>query len=167
MPRAERSYPPGRPASDRRRHEGFTIIELIIALTLGAILVSMTLKGFGPTVTGLAVSNARQSFAALEARARMHAVERGALARLHVDPAGDSIWVEGSGGARVAFENFATSREVDIQSTTTGVITVCMSPRGFAETSCNSFGTASVTLDFVQGPESASLTIRPLGQLEW
>lgn len=136
-----------------------------MVVAVGAILISMALKGFGSTTSRLAVMNARESFAAIHARARSYAVERGTLARLHTDPAGDSVWVE-SGGARIEGIDYGESRNVDLQSATTGVITLCMNPRGFAETACNSFS-SSVSLTFVQGGEEASVTILPLGQLRW
>lgn len=142
------------------------MVEMIVVVAVGAILVSMALRGFGDTTSRLAVQNARQSFAALQARARAYAVERGDLARFHTDPAGDSAWIE-SGGDRIDIVRFGENRNVDIQSSTTGVITLCMNPRGFGETYCNSFGSGTVDLSFVQGAETVSLTILPLGQLEW
>lgn len=142
------------------------MIEMIVVVAIGAILLSMAIGGFGEATSGLAVQNARQSFSALQSRARAYAIERGTLARLHADPAGDSAWVE-SGGDRIDFVNFDESRGVDVQSGATGLITLCLNPRGFGETSCNSFGSGTVDISFVQGAATASVTILPLGQLEW
>lgn len=142
------------------------MVEMIITITVGVILLSIAIRGFGGTMSRLAVDNARQSFAALQARTRSYAVERAEITRLNVDPAGDTAWIQASGG-RVDFVDFMEDRGVDVQSSTSGVITLCMNPRGFAETDCNSFGATTVDLVFGQGGESASLTILPLGQLSW
>lgn len=143
------------------------MIEMIVVIAIGSILLSMAIGGFAEATSGLAVQNARQSFSALQSRARAYAIERGTLTRLHADPAGDSAWVEESGGDRIDFVNFDESRGVDVQSGAAGLITLCLNPRGFGETSCNSFGSGTVDISFVQGASTASVTILPLGQLEW
>lgn len=142
------------------------MVEIVVTLMVAVILLTIAVRSFGDTLSGMAVDGARQSFAAMQARARTLAVERGELTRLDTDPAGDSAWITVS-STRVDFLDFMEERGVDIQSGTSGVITLCMSPRGFAEFDCNSFGDNTVTLDFVQGGESASVTILPLGQLSW
>lgn len=145
---------------------GFTMVEIVVTVLVATILLTIAVRGFGDTMSGMAVDGARQSFASLQSRARSVAIERGDITRLNTDPAGDSVWIT-VGGSRVDFLNFMEDRGVDIQSGTAGVISLCMSPRGFAEVDCNSFTDNTVTLDFVQGGESASLTILPLGQLSW
>lgn len=142
------------------------MVEMIVVLAVGGILLSMAIGGFGDATSGFAVRSARQSYAALQARTRAHALERGRITRFHTDPAGDSVWIEASSGT-VERVDFGESRDIDVRSGTSGVITLCMNPRGFGETSCNSFGSGSVDVSFVRGSESASVTILPLGQLEW
>lgn len=143
------------------------MVEMTITIVVGAILLTIASRGFGETMSGLAVDNARQSFAALQARTRTYAIERAEIARLRVDPAGDTAWIQDAGGNRVDFLDFMEDRGVDVQSSTAGIITLCMTPRGFAETDCNSFGASTVDLDFVQGVRSSTITILPLGQLSW
>lgn len=143
------------------------MVEMTITVVVGAILLSIGIRGLGETMSSLAVDNARQSFASLQARTRTYAIERGELTRLRVDPSGDTAWVQNAGGGRVDFLDFMEERGVDVQSSTAGIITLCMSPRGFAETDCNSFGASTVDLDFVQGAQSSTITILPLGQLSW
>lgn len=145
---------------------GFTMVEVVVTVMVAMILLSISVRGFGDTMSNMAVDGAAETFASLQARARAVAVERGDIARLNTDPAGDSVWIT-VGGSRVDFLNFMEDRGVDIQSGTAGVIRLCMSPRGFAEIDCNSFENNTVILDFVQGGASASLTILPLGQLSW
>lgn len=145
---------------------GFTMIELVAVIAIGAVLMSIALQGFGNTTSRFATRNARQSFAAMQARTRAHAIERGDLTRLNVDPAGDRVWIEGSAGVVEALD-FGTDREVDIQTGSSGLVTLCMNARGFGETSCNSFGSNTMSVSFVQGGQTSEVTILPLGQLVW
>lgn len=142
------------------------MIEMIVVIAVGALLMSMALRGFGDVTSSMAVQNARRNFSALQARARANAIERGDLTRLHVDPDGDSVWIE-AGAGRIEVLDFGEDRDVDIRSSASGITTLCMSPRGFGEIRCNSFEDGTVDLEFVQGGESVGLTILPLGQLEW
>ncbi|MFP3948616.1 MAG: Tfp pilus assembly protein FimT/FimU [Longimicrobiales bacterium] len=150
-----------------RTMRGFTMVEMIITIAVGAILLSIALRGLGGTMSSLAVDNARQSFASLQAQARTYAIERGELTRLGVDPAGDTAWVQAAGGTRVSFLDFMEERGVDVQTSTAGIITLCMNPRGFADVDCNSFGANTVDVEFRQGGQSSTITILPLGQLSW
>ena len=54
---------------------------------------------------------------------------------------------------------------VDLQATTT-TVRICMGPRGYANTSCNSFS-SPVKMGFVQGAQSETIEILPLGQIRW
>lgn len=148
------------------RRSGFTFVEIIVVVVVGTILVSMALRGFGTTTSRIAAESARQDFAALQARARAHAIERGETVRFRADPAGDSAWIEASAG-RIDFVDFDQTRDVGLTADVSGVVTLCMNPRGFAETTCNSFGSGTVTFEFMQGAQRAELTMLPLGQLRW
>lgn len=143
------------------------MVEVVAVIAIGAILVSIALRGFGDATSRFATRNARQSLAAMQARTRAYAIERGDLTSLNIDPSQDRAWIESSGGDLVESVEFDDERNVDIRSETAGTITLCMNPRGFGETSCNSFENGTVTLSFVQGGQSSSLTILPLGQLNW
>jgi len=142
------------------------MLEVILVVAIAAILTSVALRGFGVVVSRVAANDARRSFAAMQARARAKALEMGAGSRLSIDPAGDSAWIAGPSGT-IDRLGFATNRDVDVQSTETGIITLCLNPRGFGDIRCNSFAANTVDLDFVQGGQSASLRILPLGTLRW
>ncbi|MBI4541240.1 MAG: prepilin-type N-terminal cleavage/methylation domain-containing protein [Gemmatimonadetes bacterium] len=145
-----------------RRTDGFTLLELTIVIMVGAILATIAMNGYALVQSRLAVGGARDTFASLHSRARAYAVERGVLTRFNVDASGDSVWIT-SGGTRVDGLNFRSSMGVDIQSGTSS-LTLCMTPRGFADTGCNTFG-STVDFTFAQGAESTTLSLRTLGQL--
>lgn len=140
---------------------GFTLIEVVIALLIGSILTSVALTSFGNARGRFAVRGARSTFVSLHARARAAAIEGGTTARLRIFPGGDSVAVV-RGGTTLETIHFGEELNVDVQATSD--ITVCMSPRGFADDSCNSF-TTPVTLRFVSSGDTASVQILPLGQL--
>lgn len=146
------------------RRSGFTLIELVIALIVSGILLSITVAGFAAVERRTAVRQARNVFAGLHARARAHAIEFGTIARLGVDLGGDSVWVDRD-GTIVETVRIGEEFGVDLSSSVTG-ITLCMSPRGYADTDCNSFGSA-VKIGFARGSsEVMTATLLPLGQLE-
>lgn len=150
-----------------QRVHGFTLVELVIAIVVGGILTSIALNRFSGVQSRFAVRSARSTFESYHARARARAIERGTSAVFHVDADGDSIWVT-QGGDQVVFFDFAEQLEVDLQSSATGVLELCFTPRGYADTDCNSSNLSStVTVTFVQGAESREVDMWPLGQLKY
>jgi prepilin-type N-terminal cleavage/methylation domain-containing protein len=140
---------------------GFTLIEVVIAVLVGSILTGIALTGYGNAKSRFAVRGARNTFVAVHARARAAAIEGGTTARLHVFPGGDSVTVV-RGGVTLESINFRDVFGVDVQAS--GNLRLCMSPRGFADTACNSFSSAEA-LGFRAGPDEAGVQILPLGQL--
>jgi len=148
-----------------RRSRGFTIIELMIAIVIGAILTAMAVKGFGSTSDSLAARQARNVFNGMAARARAQAIESGQTTILIASISGDSVMILGQGGQIVENVRFDQEMRVDLQASTTS-IRICMSPRGYADTDCNSFSSI-IKVSFVAGSSSESLEILPLGQIRW
>ena len=144
-----------------RRRGGFTLIELVIVLMVGALLTGIAFRSFSGVMGKMAARQARQSFASLHARTRANAIEMGENVSLNVDMDRDSVWVQ-RGATRVETIRFRIDLGVDIQGT--GSLRLCMNPRGFADTSCNSFNTTQ-TLVFAGGTDTAGVQIRTLGQL--
>jgi prepilin-type N-terminal cleavage/methylation domain-containing protein len=140
---------------------GFTMIEMIIVIMVGLILTGIAYRGFVGYEGKVAARQARLTFAAMHARARANAIEMGATVQLNVDMDHDSVWVQ-RGSTRVETISFNGELGVDIQGT--GTLRLCMNPRGFADTSCNSFSTTQ-TLVFAAGTDTAGVQIRTLGQL--
>ena len=142
----------------RSRTGGFSLIELVIALLVGGILVSIASPGISGARARYAVTGARGAFTALHARARAQAIERGTSVRLIVDTAGDSVSLS-SGGQVLETVRFAGDQNVDITATPSTVV-LCMTPRGYADTDCNNFSVASV-ITFSQNAESAMVVLLP------
>ncbi|MCH7857516.1 MAG: prepilin-type N-terminal cleavage/methylation domain-containing protein [Gemmatimonadetes bacterium] len=145
------------------RRSGFSIIELVVVLMVGSVLTSIAITEFNGVSGRFAVKGARQTLMSMHARARVQAVEFGQTVKLHVDPGGDSIWLSRDGEVLDVLD-FGKEFNVDIQTSTDSEVRVCMNPRGFADTGCNSF-TSPVTITFVLASDSASVLILTLGQM--
>ena len=141
---------------------GFTLIEVLVVLVLGSVLVGIGLSGFGDTQSALAVRQARNVFNGMAARTRAHAIEAGFTTVLITDARGDSVMIF-KDGAVVENVRFGEEMQIDIQAESP-VTTVCMNPRGFADTDCNSFSSAA-QIAFVRGTRTETLEILPLGQV--
>ena len=147
-----------------RKHKGFTLIEIVMGLVIGAILVSFAIQAFGATANNSAARQARNLFNSMAARARAQAIESGRNTVLIADARGDSVVILANGGV-VETVRFGGEMDVDIQAAQ-DVTILCMNPRGYADQNCNSFNT-TVSMSFVQGNQSRSLEILPLGQIRW
>jgi len=145
------------------RRSGFSIIELVVVLMVGSVLTSIAITEFNGVSGRFAVKGARQTLMSMHARARVQAVEFGQTVKLHVDPGGDSIWLSRDGEVLDVLD-FGKEFNVDIQTSTDSEVRVCMNPRGFADTGCNSF-TSPVTITYMLTSDSASVLILPLGQM--
>jgi len=83
---------------------------------------------------------------------------------LHVDVAGDSVWITRN-DTTIEKVRFAVEFGVDLQSAGSSYYRLCMSPRGFGDRSCTSFGSAA-TVVFAQGADTMTAQMLPLGQLK-
>ena len=149
-----------------KSHSGFTIIELIVVIAVGSILTSIALTQISGAQGRIAVKGARTTYAAVHARARAHGIEMGRNVRLHVESAGDSIWIEHDGGV-LEKVRFAGEHRVDLRITPTGsptTFTLCFSPRGYTDPNCNSTNSI-LRIEFWQGSDSTTLLMLPMGQL--
>ena len=140
---------------------GFTMIEMLIAIMVGLLLTGIAYRGFSGYMGRAAAQQARNTFASIHARTRANAIEMGTTVQLNVDRDTDSVWVQ-RGATRVETVRFGGDLGVDIQGT--GTLRLCMNPRGFADTSCNSF-TSTETIVFAAGNDTAGVELRTLGQL--
>ena len=149
----------------RKQSQGFSLLEVIIVLMIGAVLLSVMVGKISDMRSVLSAVAARQSYLALHSRTRAQAIEFGSTARLILDVPGDSAWIV-QGGNTIETYRFAPDG-VDVQSSSVdGLVQMCMTARGYSEPRCNSFG-ESVTLTFVTAGSSESLELLPVGQVDW
>ena len=151
----------------KRRTRGFTLIEVLITILIGAILTSIAVKGFGLTSSEMSVRQAKNVFTGMVARARAMAIERGTLTMFYVDTNADSISISYYLGESPWWDleetvHFGDEMGIDIQSAY-GTIYRYMTPRGYANTYYGHTGTIDVT--FVQGDQSETIQFLPLGQV--
>lgn len=143
-----------------RRRQGFTVIELVVVIVVAGILIMIAIQAMGAVQHRMASEQAARTFQTLHARARAHAIEGGTNTRLVVDVAGDSVSVRRGGDA---LETIRFREEFGVDITGSSLI-LCMGPRGYADTDCNSF-TSPITLSFTQNGKTESVQLLPLGQL--
>jgi prepilin-type N-terminal cleavage/methylation domain-containing protein len=147
----------------RKDDRGFTIIEMMVVVMIGAILATIAMQSFQGVQGRAAARAARNTFVSLHARTRANAIERGQIVKLNIDKDGDSVWITRGTtqveAVRMGGEDFG----VDIQGS--GTLTLCMTPRGYAEINCNNF-TSTQTLVFEAGGDTARIDMQTMGQLK-
>jgi len=148
----------------KHRRRGFTVLELMVVVVVGAVLSQMAIKGFGYVRSQVSAREARTVFGAMVARTRAQAIESGQRTLLIADAQGDSVMIFANGGV-VETIRFGKDLGIDIQGPP-GMTRICMTPRGYANPDCNSF-TSPIKLAFVQGPKSDTVEVLPLGQIRW
>ena len=150
----------------QRHNAGFTAIELIIAIVIGSILTTVALSRISGAQSRIAVRGAQSTYAAIHYRARVHGIEKGRTVRLHVETLGDSVWIEDSGTVleKIRFGEDNIDLRIRTPSTQTEY-TLCFTPRGYTNTSCNTTTATFTRMFMVQGADSIGLWVFPLGQL--
>lgn len=139
---------------------GFTVMETLTAVSIGLVLLSMTVRSLSPVQERTALRSAEQAFRGLVARTRAQAIERGEDAVLRLDAAGDSAWIV-RGTQRV--EGFAFDSELAVDVQTNVPVVICMTPRGVADPACGT--NAVMTILFQRGGASSAIQVLPLGQI--
>ena len=138
------------------------MIELIIAVLIGSILTGIALVSFGNSAGRFSVQGARNTLISLHARTRATAIERGETAKLFIDFSADTAAVVRA-DTIIARIDFMHEFNVDARSSSS-TLTLCMSPRGYADESCTSFSSIQ-TIRMVLNADSTTLQLLPLGQL--
>jgi prepilin-type N-terminal cleavage/methylation domain-containing protein len=144
-----------------RNHRGFTVVEMLVVVTVATILVMIGMNSMSAFQGRTAVRQAQNAFLSLHARARAQAVEFGQNTELNVDTGGDSVWISRN-DTTLTTVRFRGDLGVDIDGS--GVYTLCMTSRGYADASCNSFGEGTLTVRFIQASDTLTVSVLPLGQ---
>lgn len=150
-----------RPASLRG---GFTLLEAVLVLMIVGLLAGVVAPAVSSTRQRMSVDNSRNAAIFLSARARALASNRGTTAVLEFDGTNDRAWVRmGADTLNDTRVDFKEDYGADLDYS--GTLTVCYSSKGYALFSCSS-GSFPATLTFDSGPNSGSVVVRPLGQIE-
>jgi prepilin-type N-terminal cleavage/methylation domain-containing protein len=158
------NHPHCRQTPPRHRSSGFTLIEILVAVTVGMVLTGIAAMNTVGARASYGLSAAERAFGGLHARARSHAVERGVNVLFHVDASADSVWVTAGGDVLEGLNlqgEFGVDVAVDGSS-----FHVCFTPRGFANPACSSSGSAQKVV-FYKGNRTRSLAVLPLGQVRY
>lgn len=146
------------------------MVELVMALLVGGLLMSIAATGFSSVSGPLNVRSAKTMYATLHQRARARSVELGETVLFYVDVAGDSAFILAPSQGVTDVTRFDDQMNVDLRSS--GNFMLCMTPRGYADYDCGSFGgfitatsASAVRLEFWQNADSTSVTVLPMGQL--
>lgn len=124
---------------DRSGSAGFSALELILVLVVMAIVAAFAIPAVGAMRTAAAVQNGRHGVESALSLARAAAIQYGRPSVLHIDPAGERLWVEvdttvaGTGTALDTVRVFAIGEElqVDLESDR---LALCFDGRGIGTT---------------------------------
>lgn len=153
-----------RQTSIHPRSGGFTLIEILVAVTVGMVLTGIAAMNTVGARATYGLSAAERAFGGLHARARAHAVERGTTVRFHVDAGTDSVWVSVGGDV---LDGINLQREFGVDVAVDGSsFHLCFTPRGFANPACSSSSGAQKVV-FYRGNRTRSLAVLPLGQVQY
>lgn len=152
-----------------RKARGFTLLELVVVLAVGGILAAVVIVSFGGVQGRLGVRGAQNAILGMHAQTRALAVERGGRARLIVDVAEGVVAIDlqlDPGGTPEVVErrNFRDAYRVSLQSEPAEIV-VCMTPRGYADPGCNSYGQRGVLRISGQNGREVVIHFLPLGQV--
>lgn len=155
-------------ASDRGMRPGFTIIELLIVLMVGAMLAGLVGPAVASVQKQLNLDNAALGVVTLGSRARAYAANRGATAVLRLDPTADRITIRMdddtlSDGRLDLQDRYATDMAL---SDGGGTLDLCYTARGFVESSCLDGSRLPLSVILTRGGKSDTVKIMALGQVE-
>jgi prepilin-type N-terminal cleavage/methylation domain-containing protein len=151
---------------------GFTLVELLIVIVIGAALMSYAIPSFTRMSSSRNAQNARDALVWMGSRARSRAIERGEAQLLEINPATERAWiVRRNTGVALASDtlekvDFSSTHKTLISTAANTVITVCYSPRGYAFSCSANSPAANVDVTFTHAGKTAIARVKPLGQME-
>ncbi|NIP80990.1 MAG: prepilin-type N-terminal cleavage/methylation domain-containing protein [Gemmatimonadetes bacterium] len=144
----------------RTRRSGFTVIEMLIVMVLGAIILGVGTKSYARAENRRAVINARDAMILTAYRARSEAVRTGRMIYLDIDPEDGLVEIATSDSV------LATLDADDYGARMVGnETTLCYTGRGYALPSCGDNLTADRPVGFIRGRDTARVVVLPLGQI--
>lgn len=145
-----------------RRHDGFSMIEMLFVLIIGAILIAIVAPAFGRMQSRRSAENARDAFVWFANRARSESVNRGQEVTLRVSPTDSSATMTTAAGDTIDRLRFIGDIDANVKTSTGSAVNICYLPRGYARDDCPS---NARTVDFYIGQDTFTVEIRVLGQV--
>ena len=150
---------------------GFTLIELVLVIVIGAVLMTMAIPSFTRMSSGQNARNARDAVIWMSARARSRAIERGEVTLLEIDPGSERAWIvrrnTGTALASDTLERVDFGNEQSVQvSGITSQLTLCYNARGYAFSCSANSPSANTDVIFTHAGKTATARVKPLGQIE-
>lgn len=153
-----------------RQRGGFTLVELLIVMIIGATLTTMAIPSFTRLMNARNAQNARDRLVWLANRARMRAMERGSVQLLEISPSRNAAWIVRRNGVTAADTletvRFTGEYSATVSTSTGNTITVCYSARGYAFSCSGNSPAANVEATLTHAGKTATARIKPLGQVE-
>ncbi|MBI4408663.1 MAG: prepilin-type N-terminal cleavage/methylation domain-containing protein [Gemmatimonadetes bacterium] len=148
---------------------GFSLIEVLFVIVIGAVLMAIAIPKFGQVQLQRAVANARDSFVLLGARARITSIERGRNVKLGLDPQTDRAWICvtpcSAASDTLEIVQFRDDFTAEVDTPSDALVVVCYTPRGYANTNCSTGLTGTITVEFEKSGQKSKARIQPLGQV--
>lgn len=143
------------------RRGGFTLIELILVLVIGALLMSVGVRESAGLWNGQAVDNAAGAVVGVAQDARSEAVRAGAPVYVWIRPS-DGVVRTG----RSTTDLMDSVVMSDYRVTMTGNnLDLCYTARGYAMPGCTTVDETPEQIEFTRADRAAVLTVLPLGQM--
>lgn len=144
--------------SDARR--GTTLIEVVVALSIASVLMSITFTALSKVSTARNASSARDAYVWMSRRARASAIQLGTKVNVVLVPGTATASVVRASNSAV-LDGIDIGQEFGVTiSGLTSTLTITYDPRGIGSPS------ATPTITFTQGSSTAQARVQGLGQVE-
>ena len=134
---------------------GFTIIEVVIVVTISAILATITIPRAGRFIDGIEVRGATTEAASMFSFARNYAIAHSAQATLEIDASAQTLSIKSS-GQTIETRDLGAAHGVNIDTNRTSIT---YSPIGVG------YGAANFSMVLSRGRAADTIVISRLGRV--